>query len=140
VLHGIDLEVEQGEVVAIIGPSGSGKRRCCAVLTCLNSRKGHHPGREITIDTGKSISQQKGLIRRLRQHVGFPELQSFPHRTVLENIIEGPVIVKGERRRRVRANCSLKLGWQVKRPAIRAACQGATAARGDSARWRCALT
>jgi cystine transport system ATP-binding protein len=39
VLHGIDLEVEQGEVVAIIGPSGSGKRRCCAVLTCLNSRK-----------------------------------------------------------------------------------------------------
>jgi ABC-type branched-subunit amino acid transport system ATPase component len=39
VLHGIDLEVEQGEVVAIIGPSGSGKPRCCAVSTCWNSRK-----------------------------------------------------------------------------------------------------
>jgi ABC-type polar amino acid transport system ATPase subunit len=39
VLHGIDLEVQQGEVVAIIGPSGSGKRRCCAVLICWSSRK-----------------------------------------------------------------------------------------------------
>ncbi len=39
VLHGIDLEVEQGEVVAIIGPSGSGKPRCCAALICLSSPK-----------------------------------------------------------------------------------------------------
>jgi cystine transport system ATP-binding protein len=94
---------------------------------------------DITIDTGKSISQQKGLIRRLRQHVGFvfQNFNLFPHRTVLENIIEGPVIVKGEpkrKRRRARANCSLKSGWRVKRPAIRAVCQGAAAARGDCAR------
>lgn len=39
VLHGIDLEVQQGEVVAIIGPSGSGKRRCCAALISWSSRK-----------------------------------------------------------------------------------------------------
>lgn len=52
----------------------------------------------MTIDTARSFSQQKRLIRRLRQHVGFvfQSFNLFPHRTVLENIIEGPVIVKGE--------------------------------------------
>lgn len=137
VLHGIDLEVEQGEVVAIIGPSGSGKTTLLRSINLLEQPEGGtiRVG-EITIDTGKSISQQKGLIRRLRQHVGFvfQNFNLFPHRTVLENIIEGPVIVKGEpkrTRRRVPASCSLKLGWQVKRPAIRAACQEAS-----SSAWR----
>ena len=98
VLHGIDLEVEQGEVVAIIGPSGSGKTTLLRSINLLEQPEGGtiRVG-EITIDTGKSISQQKGLIRRLRQHVGFvfQNFNLFPHRTVLENIIEGPVIVKG---------------------------------------------
>lgn len=98
VLHGIDLEVEQGEVVAIIGPSGSGKTTLLRSINLLEQPEGGtiRVG-EITIDTG-SISQQKGLIRRLRQHVGFvfQNFNLFPHRTVLENIIEGPVIVKGE--------------------------------------------
>ena len=95
VLHGIDLEVEQGEVVAIIGPSGSGKTTLLRSINLLEQPEGGtiRVG-EITIDTGKSISQQKGLIRRLRQHVGFvfQNFNLFPHRTVLE----GPVIVKGE--------------------------------------------
>ena len=99
VLHGIDLEVEQGEVVAIIGPSGSGKTTLLRSINLLEQPEGGtiRVG-EITIDTGKSISQQKGLIRRLRQHVGFvfQNFNLFPHRTVLENIIEGPVIVKDE--------------------------------------------
>ena len=99
VLHGIDLEVEQGEVVAIIGPSGSGKTTLLRSINLLEQPEGGtiRVG-DITIDTGKSISQQKGLIRRLRQHVGFvfQNFNLFPHRTVLENIIEGPVIVKGE--------------------------------------------
>jgi ABC-type polar amino acid transport system ATPase subunit len=112
----------------------------------LNSRKADHSGGDITIDTGKSISQQKGLIRRLRQHVGFvfQNFNLFPHRTVLENIIEGPVIVKvslKRKRRRVRANCWLKSGWRVKRPAIRAVClAGSSSAWRLRARWRCALT
>lgn len=99
VLHGIDLEVEQGEVVAIIGPSGSGKTTLLRSINLLEQPEGGtiRVG-DITIDTGKPISQQKGLIRRLRQHVGFvfQNFNLFPHRTVLENIIEGPVIVKGE--------------------------------------------
>lgn len=99
VLHGIDLEVQEGEVVAIIGPSGSGKTTLLRSINLLEHPEGGtiRVG-DITIDTGKSLGPQKGLIRRLRQHVGFvfQSFNLFPHRTVLENIIEGPVIVKGE--------------------------------------------
>lgn len=99
VLHGIDLEVKPGEVVAIIGPSGSGKT---TLLRCINLLEQPEAGTikvgDIIIDTARPFSQQKGLIRQLRQHVGFvfQSFNLFPHRTVLENIIEGPVIVKGE--------------------------------------------
>ncbi|WP_276640649.1 L-cystine ABC transporter ATP-binding protein TcyN [Siccibacter turicensis] len=101
VLHGIDLEVEQGEVVAIIGPSGSGKTTLLRSINLLEQPDGGtvRVG-DITIDAARSFSQQKAQIRELRQHVGFvfQSFNLFPHRTVLENIIEGPVIVKGESR------------------------------------------
>ena len=99
VLHGIDLEVKEGEVVAIIGPSGSGKTTLLRSINLLEQpESGTIRVGDITIDTSRPIGQQKGLIRRLRQHVGFvfQSFNLFPHRTVLENIIEGPVIVKGE--------------------------------------------
>ncbi|MFI2903228.1 L-cystine ABC transporter ATP-binding protein TcyN [Klebsiella aerogenes] len=99
VLHGIDLEVQEGEVVAIIGPSGSGKTTLLRSINLLeHPESGTIRVGDVTIDTSRSIGQQKGLIRRLRQHVGFvfQNFNLFPHRTVLENIIEGPVIVKGE--------------------------------------------
>jgi len=99
VLHGIDLEVEEGEIVAIIGPSGSGKTTLLRSINLLEQPEGGtiRVG-NITIDTARSLSQQKENIRMLRQHVGFvfQSFNLFPHRTVLENIIEGPVIVKGE--------------------------------------------
>ncbi|ABP61173.1 MULTISPECIES: L-cystine ABC transporter ATP-binding protein TcyN [Enterobacteriaceae] len=99
VLHGIDLEVQEGEVVAIIGPSGSGKTTLLRSINLLEHPEGGtiRVG-DITIDTAKSLGQQKTLIRHLRQHVGFvfQSFNLFPHRTVMENIIEGPVIVKGE--------------------------------------------
>ena len=99
VLHGIDLEVKEGEVVAIIGPSGSGKTTLLRSINLLEvPESGTIRVGDMTIDAARPLSQQKGLIRRLRQHVGFvfQNFNLFPHRTVLENIIEGPVIVKGE--------------------------------------------
>jgi len=97
VLNGIDLEVKEGEVVAIIGPSGSGKT---TFLRCLNFLETPTSGRikvgDIEIDSSKPLNQQQGLVRRLRQHVGFvfQNFNLFPHRTALENVIEGAIVVK----------------------------------------------
>ena len=97
VLNGIDLEVKEGEVVAIIGPSGSGKT---TFLRCLNFLEQPTSGRikvgDIEIDSSKPLSQQQNLVRRLRQQVGFvfQNFNLFPHRTALENVIEGPTVVK----------------------------------------------
>ena len=97
VLNGIDLEVKEGEVVAIIGPSGSGKT---TFLRCLNFLEEPTSGRikvgDIQIDGSRPLNQQQSLVRRLRQHVGFvfQNFNLFPHRTALENVIEGPIVVK----------------------------------------------
>ncbi|NUW58368.1 L-cystine ABC transporter ATP-binding protein TcyN [Cronobacter muytjensii] len=99
VLHGIDLEVQTGEVVAIIGPSGSGKTTLLRSINLLEQpESGTVRVGDILIDTAKPAREQRGLVRALRQQVGFvfQSFNLFPHRTVLENIIEGPVIVKGE--------------------------------------------
>jgi cystine transport system ATP-binding protein len=97
VLNGIDLKIEEGEVVAIIGPSGSGKT---TFLRCLNFLEEPSSGRikvgDIEIDGSRPLSQQQSLVRRLRQQVGFvfQNFNLFPHRTALENVIEGPLVVK----------------------------------------------
>ena len=83
--------------MAIIGPSGSGKT---TFLRCLNFLEEPTSGRikvgDIEIDTSRPLNQQQGLVRNLRQHVGFvfQNFNLFPHRTALENVIEGPIIVK----------------------------------------------
>lgn len=99
VLYGIDLEVNSGEVVAIIGPSGSGKTTLLRSINLLEvPESGTIRVGDIEIDGARPLSKQKQQVRALRQQVGFvfQSFNLFPHRSVLENIIEGPVIVKGE--------------------------------------------
>ena len=101
VLHGIDLSVNAGEVVAIIGPSGSGKTTLLRSINLLEVPDGGTISvGTITIDGSQPLSRQKQKVRALRQQVGFvfQNFNLFPHRSVLENIIEGPVFVKGEKR------------------------------------------
>lgn len=101
VLQAIDLEVAQGEVVAIIGPSGSGKT---TLLRCLNLLETPDAGSirlgELTIDASRPLKSQQATIRQVRQRMGFvfQNFNLFPHRTALENVIEGPLIVQGEDR------------------------------------------
>jgi len=91
VLAGVDLTISPGEVVAIIGPSGSGKStllRCLAGLEPLNSG-------ELTI-AGVRAGGKAPLAKILNGRVGFvfQGFNLFPHRTALENVVEGPVVVR----------------------------------------------
>jgi len=92
VLHDINLTVHEGEVVVIIGPSGSGKS---TLLRCINFLEKSESGQ---IYFGEELVVHKeNAINKMRQNVGmvFQHFYLFPHMTVLGNIIEGPIQVKG---------------------------------------------
>jgi polar amino acid transport system ATP-binding protein len=88
VLKGIDLKVEEGEVVAIIGRSGSGKS---TLLRTLNGLESINDG-VIEVD-GEYIDAARADLRSLRQKVGMV-FQQFPHLTVGENVMLAPQVVK----------------------------------------------
>jgi len=92
VLKGINLDVEKGSVVCIIGPSGSGKS---TLLRCINLLETPSEG-EIYVD-GESITDPKQDINALRTEIGmvFQRFNLFPHMTVLENITLAPMKVRG---------------------------------------------
>ncbi|PAU53979.1 amino acid ABC transporter ATP-binding protein [Pseudomonas sp. PIC25] len=91
VLKGIDLEIEEGEVVAIIGRSGSGKS---TLLRTLNGLEGIDDG-VIEVD-GEYLDAQRADLRSLRQKVGmvFQQFNLFPHLSVGENVMLAPQVVK----------------------------------------------
>jgi cystine transport system ATP-binding protein len=106
VLRSVDLAVKKGEVLAIIGPSGSGKTTLLRCINCLETpTSGQIRVGDIEINADQPLNRQKNRIRRLRQRVGFvfQNFNLFPHRTALENVIEGPVIVRKEPRDRAAA-------------------------------------
>lgn len=91
VLHNIEFQVEENEVVVIIASSGSGKS---TLLRCINFLEKIQQG-TIQID-GKIITSKTKNLHLVRQEVGmvFQHFNLFPHKTVLENVIEGLTQVK----------------------------------------------
>src|SRR6185436_275536 len=100
VLHGVDHAQQRGEAVVLIGPSGCGKS---TFLRCLNQLEVPDSGSVtidgVTIQGGHSprTSEEREQQRRLRMRAGmvFQQFNLFPHLTVLENVTEGPIVVKG---------------------------------------------
>ena len=90
VLKGIDLSIDEKEVVVIIGPSGSGKS---TLLRCMNHLE-EPTGGEVIVD-GITLSSEAN-INKVREEVGmvFQRFNLFPHMTVLENIMLAPMKVK----------------------------------------------
>ena len=96
VLKSIDLEVRRGEVVTLIGPSGSGKT---TVLRCLNGLEVPDAGvaefaGQLTVDFSTQAAKKQVSALRDRSAMVFQHYNLFPHKTVLENVIEGPVQVQ----------------------------------------------
>ncbi|MDQ2138504.1 amino acid ABC transporter ATP-binding protein [Alcaligenaceae bacterium A4P071] len=95
VIKGIDASVAKGEVVCIVGPSGSGKS---TILRCINGLERYNGG-SITVD-GVKVDADAKSIAAIRTQVSmvFQRFNLFPHRTALQNVVEGPIFVKGEPR------------------------------------------
>lgn len=103
VLKGVSFEVEKGEVVVVLGPSGSGKS---TMLRCINHLEEYECG-EILIDgtvigystdaRGRRVAHLEAVNAKLREQVGmvFQSFNLFPHRTVIENVMMGPIHVQG---------------------------------------------
>jgi cystine transport system ATP-binding protein len=114
VLRNINFHAPRGKTTALIGPSGAGKStmlRCINLLEIPDEGVLRVAGREIRFEKNENYSplskshftRQKEILH-LRRHTGmvFQNFQLFPHKTVLENIMEGPVLVKKEEPREAR--------------------------------------
>ncbi len=115
VLDGITTNVMPGEVVVIIGRSGSGKS---TLLRCLNWLEEPQSGQvlidglELPIGKKRTAEVKKRIIE-IRTHMGmvFQDFNLFPHRSIIDNVIEGPVIVKKEDRKTAIARGEELLNW-----------------------------
>jgi ABC-type polar amino acid transport system ATPase subunit len=106
VLKGIDMEVRKGEVIVIFGRSGSGKS---TLLRCVNFLEDPTSGSVevagIKLEGGHRTRGKREQVRQLRLHAGmvFQQFNLFPHMTVMQNVIEGPITVKKEKEDLVRS-------------------------------------
>ena len=101
VLKDISLEVDNGEIISIIGSSGSGKS---TLLRCLNQLETIDRGNVVidgnqlfSSDTGKGVYADTSVLKSIRMETGlvFQNFNLFPHYTVLRNIMEAPICVAG---------------------------------------------
>ena len=92
VLKGVDIEINEGEVLVVIGPSGGGKS---TFIRCLNLLE-HPTDGEIYFE-GVKINQKGTDVNELRQKIGmvFQHFNLFPHLSVLENLTLAPTKLKG---------------------------------------------
>ena len=95
VLQDVNLTIGRGEVVVVIGPSGSGKSTLCRTINRLETIDSG----SITLD-GTPLPQEGKALARLRAEVGmvFQSFNLFAHKTILENVVLGPVKVRGRAR------------------------------------------
>ncbi len=93
VLKGIDLVVHKGEKVVVLGPSGSGKS---TMLRCINALEDANSG-SIKVG-GIEITDRKTNINKVREHLGmvFQRFNLWPHKSVLENVMLGQMVVSGK--------------------------------------------
>lgn len=96
VLKGIDLTARKGDVISILGSSGSGKStflRCLNFLETPDAGRVVVQGEEIVLHNGRPSSTAQ--VEKLRRHLGmvFQQFNLWSHRTVIENVMEGPVQV-----------------------------------------------
>jgi len=96
VLSGVSFKVQQGEVISIIGPSGSGKSTLLRSLIGLEEiDSGELYIEEISVkESGKKAYEKMGMV--------FQGFNLFPHKTVMGNLIEAPIVVKGEKKSAVK--------------------------------------
>jgi ABC-type polar amino acid transport system ATPase subunit len=105
VLKGIDMDIDAGEVVVVFGRSGSGKS---TFLRCINFLEDPDQGTVevagISVSAGLPTRRRRREIRKLRTHCGmvFPQFNLVPQMTVLDNVMEAPLRVKGENASEVR--------------------------------------
>jgi polar amino acid transport system ATP-binding protein len=106
VLRGIDLEVEQGERIAILGASGSGKS---TLLRCLNFME-MPDGGTVTLD-GKVVGKRESELTGVRQRIGmvFQQFNLFPHMTAAGNVMEGLRTVRRQAKQEARARAEKEL-------------------------------
>ena len=100
VLKGVSLDIAEHKTTVLVGPSGSGKTtllRCINLLEMPDSGTVHLNGAEMTFGDGAPPKYAGSAARALRKKTGmvFQNFQLFPHKTVLGNIIEGPIAVLG---------------------------------------------